>query len=68
MSRDELEIEISPTGKVTVRTIGIHGPRCLEWAEFLAQVIGREESRELTNEYYLTDQHVQQHLEQKQRR
>lgn len=52
MAREEFEIEISATGKVTVRTIGIKGPRCLDVAEMVAQIVGHEESRELTHEYY----------------
>lgn len=52
MAQEEIEIEISPTGKVTVRTIGIKGPRCLDCAEMIARIVGREESRELTSEYY----------------
>ena len=52
MAREELEIEISPSGKVTARTIGIKGPRCLDLADFLARIVGREESRQLTSEYY----------------
>jgi hypothetical protein len=52
MAAEELEIEISPTGKVTVRTIGIKGPRCVEYAELVTEILGREESRELTSEYY----------------
>ena len=46
MAREELEIEISPSGKVTARTIGIKGPRCLDLADLLARIVGREESRE----------------------
>lgn len=61
MAREELEIEISPAGKVTVRTIGIKGPRCLDVAEALARVIGQEEDRQLTSEYYEAEQHVGQH-------
>lgn len=64
MAKEELEIEISPTGKVTARTIGIKGPRCLDLADLLARLVGREESRTLTNEYYETDQQVrdEQHI------
>ena len=51
MAREEFEIEISATGKVTVRTIGIKGLRCLDVAEMVALIVGREESRELTHEY-----------------
>lgn len=68
MAQEELEIEISPSGKVTVRTIGIKGPRCLDVAEFLAQIIGREESRELTREYHEAHSDIDQHIEVRERR
>lgn len=58
MAKEELEIEISPSGKVTARTIGVKGPRCLDLADLLARIVGREESRTLTNEYYEAEQHV----------
>jgi hypothetical protein len=54
MGQEELEIEIAPDGKVTVRTLGIKGARCLDVAEIIARVVGREESRSLTSEYYET--------------
>ena len=68
MAREELEIEIGPSGKVTARTIGIKGPRCLELADLLARIVGREESRELTHEYYEASEQVQEHVNVKQRR
>ncbi|NLE38340.1 MAG: DUF2997 domain-containing protein [Pirellulaceae bacterium] len=68
MAKEELEIEIGPSGKVTARTIGIKGPRCLDLAELLARIVGREEARELTNEYYETETHVQSRVDVKQRR
>ena len=52
MSDEEIEIEIGADGKVVVRTIGIKGPRCVEIAEAIALIVGREESRQLTDEYY----------------
>ena len=67
MAREELEIEIGPSGKVTARTIGIKGPRCLDLADFLARIVGREESRELTCEYYEAAEQVQEHIDVKQR-
>lgn len=67
MAKEELEIEISPSGKVTARTIGIKGPRCLDLADLLARIVGREESRTLTNEYYETEQQVTDHLQIHQR-
>jgi hypothetical protein len=67
MAREELEIEISPSGKVTARTIGIKGARCLDLADFLVQIVGREESRQLTSEYYEATEQVQNHVDVKQR-
>ena len=55
---EEIEISISPTGQVTVRTIGIKGPKCVQAAEAVAKIIGQIESRELTSEYYEADQGV----------
>ena len=55
---EELEIEISPMGQVTVRTIGIKGAKCIDAAELVAQIVGREESRQLTSEYYEANQQV----------
>ena len=68
MAKEELEIEISPSGKVTARTIGVKGPRCLDLAELLAQIVGREESRTLTNEYYETDQQATNQQQIRERR
>lgn len=52
MPQEEFEIEISRAGQVTVRTKGIKGPRCLDYADLFSQLVGRQESRELTGEYY----------------
>lgn len=68
MPKEELEIEISPSGKVTMRTIGIKGSRCLDYADLLAQIVGREESRQLTSEYYQAEATVGQQSQVKQRR
>ncbi len=68
MDHEELEIEIGAEGKVTVRTIGIKGTRCLDIAEAVARIVGREESRQLTDEYYENDLQIQSHVEQKVRR
>jgi Protein of unknown function (DUF2997) len=52
MGDEELDIEIDAAGKVTVRTKGIKGEACLDVVEAIARLIGREESRALTPEYY----------------
>ncbi len=68
MAKEEIEIEIGPSGKVTARTIGIKGPRCLDIADLLARIVGREESRTLTSEYYEAEERVQDQIQVKQRR
>jgi hypothetical protein len=63
MAQEELEISIDAHGRVTVRTIGIKGPRCLDVAEAVALILGREESRQLTSEYYEAQQTTQSHID-----
>lgn len=64
----ELEIEIGVDGKVTARPIGAKGPECNHLADLLAQLIGREESRTMTSEYYETHEDVTNEVDVKQRR
>ena len=68
MKDEEIEIVIGADGKVVVRTIGIKGPRCLDVAEAIAQIIGREESRRLTEEYHEAGIQSHAHVEQRVRR
>jgi hypothetical protein len=68
MAHEEIEIEISPDGKVTARTIGIKGAKCLDVAEMLALIVGREESRQLTHEFYEAGVQVDEHQQVRQRR
>jgi Protein of unknown function (DUF2997) len=62
----EIEISIDAHGKVTIETKGIKGASCLEAVAALAEIIGRQDSTELTSEYYeqpLVEQsHISQHL------
>ena len=67
MAQEELEIEIDAQGRVQVRTIGIKGHRCIDYAEALVQILGREESRQLTNEYYEAEQVTRTHVDVKQK-
>lgn len=66
MAQEELEISIGPNGEVTIRTIGIKGPRCLKEAQELAQIVGREQSRQLTSEFYEAEQQVRGHVDVRQ--
>lgn len=52
MDQPEFEIEIRPDGHVKVLVKGVSGQQCLSYADLLAEIIGRENSRELTAEYY----------------
>jgi hypothetical protein len=52
MPQEELEIEITPEGKVTMRTHGIKGPACMDYADLLARIVGGEEHRQKTPEFY----------------
>ena len=65
---EELEIEIDATGKVTMRTKGIKGPVCMKYADLLAQIVGREESREKTQEFLEAQEHVVRRVDVKQMR
>jgi hypothetical protein len=64
MAQEELEIEIDASGKVTIRTKGIKGEACLDYTDIFVQLLGREESRELTHEYH-EEAEVKTHLNQK---
>jgi hypothetical protein len=68
MAQEELEIEISPDGKVTMRTRGVKGPVCMDYADLIARIIGREESRQKTSEYYELPNQNRARIDVKQRR
>jgi hypothetical protein len=67
MAQEELEIEISASGKVTVRTIGVKGPRCVDVAQAVARIIGSIDSQQLTHEYHESETEVRQTTDVKQR-
>ncbi|MBI3466562.1 MAG: DUF2997 domain-containing protein [Planctomycetes bacterium] len=64
----EVEIEIGADGKVVVRTKGVKGPRCLQYTQFIQELVGRETSRTLTSEYYEPEGQVRIQAEQRQSR
>lgn len=53
---EEIEIEIGPNGKVTVTPHGIKGKECTHLAELFATIVGKEEERQYTSEYYEIEQ------------
>jgi hypothetical protein len=70
MADEEIEIEITATGEVKVRTKGIKGPACMDYADLFVRILGgQEEHREKTAEFYETTAgQVQRHADIKQRR
>lgn len=68
MAEEELEIEIAPNGQVTVRTHGIKGPACMDYADLMARIVGREEHREKTPEYYEATDNEQRRISARQQR
>ncbi|GMU84079.1 MAG: hypothetical protein AMXMBFR47_39490 [Planctomycetota bacterium] len=58
MKRPEFDIRIDKSGRVTVEVKGSGGPECLELADLLKDILGREDERTLTSEYYTPDSKV----------
>ncbi|MBI3409525.1 MAG: DUF2997 domain-containing protein [Planctomycetes bacterium] len=65
---EELQIEIAPDGKVTVRTKGIKGPACMDLADIFVQLLGTEDVRTKTSEYYESQTAAKRSVQQKQQR
>jgi hypothetical protein len=63
--REELEIEISPDGRITVRVKGVPGKECLEASRFLEEALGRRVTRELTPEYYQEQEESEEEIRRK---
>ncbi len=66
MSQPRFEITIATDGKVTVTVKGVSGRECLELSDMLREIIGSEDSRRLTNEYYGPDGNVRIDVEVRQ--
>jgi hypothetical protein len=58
MSRPEFDIIIGSDGTVTLEVKGVKGPRCLDYADLVREIVGHEEQRKLTVEYYAQDAKV----------
>jgi len=66
MAQHDIEIEIGKNGEVKVHVKGVKGPACMDYAEFLAAIVGKVKEQQLTSEYYEPPEKVKIHLEQKQ--
>ena len=62
--REEMEIEISPSGEVKVHVKGIKGKACLNYVSVLEEIIGQLKSKTLTTEFYEPAPKTEIHIEQ----
>lgn len=74
MSNPQFDIRIEKNGKLTVKVSGVSGEECMRLTDMIAQIVGREESREKTSEYdgpgavrVTTGQSVGQHVHDQRR-
>ncbi|MFA6135156.1 MAG: DUF2997 domain-containing protein [Phycisphaerae bacterium] len=52
MQQPEFDITIGKDGKLKIHVKGAQGAKCLELADLVRDIVGKEESRQLTSEYY----------------
>ena len=52
MAQHEVEIEITKQGEVKVHIKGAKGKACLEYAQWLTELVGKVKDQQLTSEYY----------------
>jgi hypothetical protein len=55
MAQHDVEIIISKSGEVKVHVKGVKGKGCMEYAEWLADIVGKIKEKQLTSEYYEPD-------------
>jgi hypothetical protein len=58
VERIEFDIKIAKDGKVVVEIHGSSGKKCMDLADMLREIVGREEERQRTAEYYGADGQV----------
>jgi hypothetical protein len=52
MAQHEVDIEITKEGEVKVHIKGAKGKACLEYAQWLTELVGKVKDQQLTSEYY----------------
>ncbi len=52
MAQHEVDIEITKQGDVKVHIKGVKGKACLEYAQWLTELVGKVKDQQLTSEYY----------------
>jgi hypothetical protein len=61
MKTPEYNIEIGRDGRVRVEVNGSQGSQCMDLADMIRDIIGHEESRQKTAEFYSSDGSVHIH-------
>jgi hypothetical protein len=67
MRQHDVEITISKSGEVKVHIKGIKGKSCLKFGAFLADVVGKVKSQQMTSEFYEPEEKSGIYIEEKQR-
>ncbi len=65
MPQHEIEITISKSGEVKVHVKGVKGKGCLEYANWLAEIVGKVKDQQLTSEYYEPETKARIEIQQK---
>jgi hypothetical protein len=63
MEHPEFNITITRNGKVKVHVEGVKGQRCVELADLIKEIVGHEEERLLTSDYYAQEGKVKIHTD-----
>jgi len=58
----EIIVEISDDGVISIETRGFKGKSCVDEAKFIKDVLGTELSRKLTTAYFDREQGIKKHL------
>lgn len=64
MGRIDLDVEITPDGKVKLKVSGVPGNKCLEITQELEKELGEVLSREYTSEYYIEEEQEKETIKQ----
>jgi len=65
MEQHDADITITKAGEVKVHVKGAKGKACLNYTQFIADLVGKVRDQSLTSEYYEPDSTVRLQLHQK---
>lgn len=67
MAIPEFDVTIGKDGKLRVEVKGSQGKACMELADLVREIIGKEDGREITSEYYNGPEQVRMNVNVKNR-